>query len=204
MNININESNSQAGQDIFAKYVCDTNSGYFLDLGCREPIIYNNTYLLETIGWNGLLIDMNEKAIIECKEIRKSKSYAIDLTKIEIDGYIISIEKLLIDNNCPNIIDYMSFDIDDSTLDVLNIFPFDKFTFKCITFEHDSYRNGNNLQRISRKKFDDLGYKLICGNVKYGGNTFEDWYINETLVEQYLYEHLICDNSEWLDIIKKI
>jgi hypothetical protein len=36
----------------------NTNQGKFLDLGCYLPKKINNTFLLETKGWNGVSIDI--------------------------------------------------------------------------------------------------------------------------------------------------
>jgi len=198
------KSNSQVGQDIFAKYICDTKNGYFLDLGCREPISYNNTYLLESEGWDGLLIDIDEDSINECKKIRKSKSYSIDLTDIKIDNKKYTLEEFLEYNLCPDVIDYISFDVDDDTFDVLKEFPFHKYEFKCMTFEHDVYRIGNKLQKYTRTLFEELGYFLVCANVKHSNNSFEDWFVNPKHINLDRYEHLICNNSDWAKIIEKL
>jgi len=195
---------SQSGQDIFTYYICNTNNGYFLDFGCSDPIFLNNTYLLELNGWNGLMIDIDYESIMNCKKIRKSDSFLVDLKNIIIDKKELKLIEFLKKYNCPKIIDYISFDVDEDTLNIMNKFPFNKYEFKCMTFEHDSYRVGNELKNYSRKIFTNFGYKLICSDVKSGNNAFEDWYINPNYINENKYKNIICDNTEWVDIIKKI
>jgi hypothetical protein len=52
---------SQAGQDLFA---LDENKNlsnlFFIDIGCHDPIIINNSYLLELNGWKGLSFDIDD------------------------------------------------------------------------------------------------------------------------------------------------
>lgn len=69
---------SQAQQDLFAYYLCGSN-GYFLDLGCSNPIEINNTYLLENNGWKGLLFDIDADFISKCQKIRKNPAFLVDL-----------------------------------------------------------------------------------------------------------------------------
>ena len=39
-------------QDIFAMIVFGKeHKGTFVDIGCRHPVLHNNTYLLEQYGW---------------------------------------------------------------------------------------------------------------------------------------------------------
>ena len=49
-------SYSQAGQDRFVRAVHGDTPGFFLDVGCSDPVHISNTYALEKLGWRGLLV----------------------------------------------------------------------------------------------------------------------------------------------------
>ncbi len=44
--------------------------GNYLDIGCNDPILGNNTYKFYKEGWTGVNIDLEEFKIQECKKIR--------------------------------------------------------------------------------------------------------------------------------------
>ncbi len=94
------KSNSQASQDLFAYYVCNTNNGYFLDFGSSDPIDRNNTYILEKNGWNGICFDIGDYTE-SYKNNRTSKFIRSDVNQLNL-------KNILIENNAPKIIDYIS------------------------------------------------------------------------------------------------
>ena len=168
-------SYSQIGQDIFVKQLFNSE-GFFLDFGCgngRNEPCGNNTLYLEENGWDGVSIDINENYVRNFNATRKTKAYAIDLTKVDI------LEQL-IDINCPKVIDYFSFDIDEATDNVLPRLPFDDFKFKFITFEHNLYSPEYKLLKdYSVEIFKKNGYQFIFENVVLKGfGAVEDWYIH--------------------------
>jgi len=187
---------SQAGQDLFANYICDYDNGYFLDIGCSDGVFFNNSKLLEDRGWNGLLIDLDKSGIDNCKKMRKSTSLQIDLMKK-------GIEDVLVENDTPEIIDYISFDVDSATEHTLTNFPFKKYRFKCMTFEHDSYRNGDKLKLLSQKILHENGYVIVCEDVCHGGNAFEDWWVDIKMVDKDI-SNLYCKNVKYEKIIEKL
>ncbi|MEK6807032.1 MAG: FkbM family methyltransferase [Pseudomonadota bacterium] len=52
---------SQEGQDryVLAAFFRDDKAqpGFFLDVGSNDPVLFNNTYLFEQLGWKGLAIE---------------------------------------------------------------------------------------------------------------------------------------------------
>ncbi len=193
-------SNSQASQDRFAYHICNTDNGYFLDIGSYEPLTANNTYLLESKGWKGLCFDITDYTQ-EYLINRSNKFIYGDVTKINMS-------EILKENNSPNIIDYISIDVDESTENFLNVFPFDEYEFRCITMEHDSYHIGDDFKIKSRQFFKDKGYTLVCSDVGVtyvtNNDPFEDWYINEKYVSKDRWERLVCNGYHHSDIIKLI
>jgi hypothetical protein len=193
------KSFSQASQDIFVNYMC-ANNGYFLDFGCYKAIDGSNTYMLENIGWSGLCFDIDDYSE-EYKTNRTSKFIHGDVNKINL-------KNILIENKVPQIIDYISIDIDDSTEEFLDKFPFDEYSFRVITFEHNYYSQGKDLRDKSRNFFKNKGYKLFCSDVAVTYNSdndyFEDWYINEAYIKKDKQSLIECDKTHHSKIVKLI
>lgn len=174
------KSISQAAQDIFVHNFLGCNSGFFVDFGCGDGInnpCGSNTYYLEQNGWQGLSVDNSQSAMSEFCRNRKTKGILQDLI-----GQ--SINDLLTNNNCPAIIDYLSFDVDDATEKVLDNFPLNNFKFKIITFEHDLYHMGDTRKNLAFSKFKN-DYEILIENVtlsNYG--PYEDWYIHKELCDK--------------------
>lgn len=170
-------SYSQISQDIFVFNIFNKKqTGSFLDLGCGDGVSQpcgNNTYLLELNGWKGLSIDIDSNLIEQFNNKRKSKAIVCDLTKFQLSD-------VLNENNSPELIDYLSFDIDDATEFVLSSFPFDKYKFNFITFEHNLYHyRYKGLKEKSKNLFLSHGYELLIENVCIQGlGPVEDWYVN--------------------------
>ncbi|HEX6126701.1 MAG TPA: hypothetical protein VFZ23_15120, partial [Pyrinomonadaceae bacterium] len=131
---------SQAGQDLFVLSVLDgKRDGVFLDLGCNQPILLNNTYLLESgFGWNGVSIDIDE-SYFDLFVFRNCKTLAADATSLDWDSVIGMLGTTSID--------YLSLDLEppENTLECLKTIPFDTVKFSVITFEHDAYRAGDSV-----------------------------------------------------------
>lgn len=192
-------SQSQAHQDIFAYLVCNTNDGYFIDIGSGPPISVNNTYLLESLGWKGLSFDKDDHSPYYLNE-RKTPIIIGDVTKLNINA-ILDIEQ------SPKVIDYLSIDVDDATEQfIFQNFPKD-YKFKCITFEHNLYV-GDELKNKSKKFFLDKGYTLLCENVAVAFSSdrdmFEDWYINEEFINIERVEFLRSNGLLHTEIIEKM
>lgn len=170
---------SQAGQDIYV-YKLIGDGGTYFEIGSGEPIKCNNTYLLENNGWKGVSIEQEEKWVNDFLKIRKNKCIQGDSRKMDI--------KKILDENFDNkVIDYLSLDVDEATHDTFLNIPFDDYTFKVITVEHDKYSNGDELQKFLRKNLYSLGYELICSDVCFrwnnGGGPFEDWWVHPKHVD---------------------
>ena len=53
-------SYSFGGCDLLINYIFKNQSkGFYIDVGCQNPIANNNTYLLHKKGWKGINIDLN-------------------------------------------------------------------------------------------------------------------------------------------------
>lgn len=187
---------SQAGQDIFVISALNgKKEGIFLDIGASDPQIINNTFLLEKkFGWKGVQIEIDEKLANKCISERNTEVICQDATTVDY-------EKIFSDYKE---IDYLSIDIDGiPSLKVLERLPLDKYKIKVITFEHDSYKEGDKIRTESRKIFDSFGYYRICSNVANENNIYEDWYINTDFVDINEIKILESESKNWNEILFK-
>ena len=178
---------SQRSQDVFARDILKgKKDGYFLDFGCRGPVDINNTYLFEKYyNFSGLSFDIDSNSINEWKHSDRNSDNAICADLLKLDDIIYKMETFY----KTNVIDYFSFDLEPPllTLDVLKMFPFNKFKFGVITYEHDFYRLYDTL-KPSREIFIKNGYRKIKKShmVKYEPISkiylSEDWWIHPDIV----------------------
>lgn len=184
---------SQAGQDIFVLSVLNgMSNGQFLDIGCNDPKIISNSYLLESkFGWSGILVDMDSGMVDLCKKERTATCVCGDATLLDYSSLV----------GYGDIIDYLSVDIDGlpSFLALQKV----DHRARVITFEHNSYVDGNEVRELSRKYLGDLGYFRLCSDVMNDGCAYEDWYVHPELVDMERAMVLQADNKEWRDILFK-
>lgn len=189
--------NSLECQDRFVySLLGQQKNGFFLDVGCQTPIDANNTYLFETLGWDGLAFDRSDvthwnNLPVLWNEKRKTKRFLLDATSAELTNVLLSY--------LPRggiIVDYLSVDIDDNgglnfgvegLLRVLNA----GITFKILTFEHEAYRdeysNGVFVRELSRAILHRLDYFCLFPNVCLAENKpFEDWWIHPSYFDSSL------------------
>ena len=190
--------NGQAGQDKFVLNILKYKKmGFFLEIGSNHPINIDNSYVLEkTYNWKGIMVEANDKWLIDYKLLRPNSIHVInDATKIDY-------KNLFETNSVPINIDYLQIDLEVSngstlnTLKKLNLEVIDKYMFATITFEHDIYHTNYLNTRIeSRKIFEDRGYIRVFSDVNHEQYPFEDWYIHPDLVDMQLVDELINKNG---------
>ena len=137
-----------------------------------------------------------------------------------------NINDILSDNNCPNIIDYISFDVDSSEYPnsiqekVMEEFDFQKYKFRVMTFEHNLFQSMDTSNQThtqaykeevvrfynkSRDFFASLGYEILCGNVSLPGFGFvEDWYIMPSLLEGLDYQYLKSEKESIRNLLHRM
>ena len=179
---------SQAGQDLFA-FELFGKSGTYIDIGAGDPIIFNNTYMLEVEkNWNGISIDFgdnNQKKINnlkkfwkECPE-RKNKIYWENALNFNYKA-------ALKENNIKNDIDFLSCDIDpqEKTFLALKKVINSGIRPKYISFETDYYREKINYSNLAYNFLKPHGYKIAVKNVYSNfkkNKIFETWFIRDTI-----------------------
>lgn len=192
------KTHSQSGQDIFIKSLIPITNGTFVDIGCWMPTTLNNTLMFEEIGWSGLSLDI----------LDMSKEWSTRKTKfIQADALTTDYTKLFDENNMPMVIDYLTVDIEGNghRFKALEKVLQSNRAFKIITVEHDSYRGYELTEaKPQRELLNNLGYFLVCKDVKCSGNPFEDWWVNPNFIEESSYKNIICDNKEYTEILKNL
>lgn len=196
--VNTSQFYSNAGQDEFAfKLNNKKTNGFYLEIGCGDPIFENNTIFLESIGWSGISIDYVQHDYSN----RKNKYFKENALEI-------SYKHFLRENKAPKIIDYLSLDIDLATTDCLSRLPLNEYTFKVITIEHDAYRFGDGPRSAQRKILTNAGYYLLCADVTtpplFENQYFEDWWVHPSYINIYNFKHLTCEKEQSKNIRTKL
>lgn len=188
---------SQMSQDLFVDHLLDSNSGYFIDVGCFEPMFINNTYMLEKKGFKGLLIDVNPYWVEMCEKYRSPES-----KYIEANLATENITDIMIKHESPKVIDYIDLDIDKGTLKVLKDIRFDLFSFKVITIEHDYYAHGDLYRTDARTLLASNGYQMVCADVCNNSGPQEDFYVNPKYVDESKWKPLVCSGIWHVELRK--
>jgi len=177
----INTNYAQALQDMFVLAVLDgKEKGTYLEIGSNQPMYNNNTFLLEQFDWRGVSVELEASYNNEFNLVRKNPAMTEDATECHYD-YLLSTYGI------GRVVDYLQVDCEPAevTFKALQKVPFDKYTFRVITYEHDYYQDPEEKYReLSREYLADLGYELIIGNVGTDlNNSFEDWYVHPDYVD---------------------
>lgn len=149
-----------------------TIGGFFLDVGCGDPIAGNNTIKLERLGWRGLLVDVNLELEARIRAARSSTFVCADAA--EIDWRDLAL---------PSVVDYLSFDVDGRSVPAFQNLPLDEVRFRHLTIEHDYYCFGEAPRDLMRARLSALGYDLLCPDVMCQGLVYEDWWVDPTRVD---------------------
>lgn len=174
------QSSSQINQDLIVLQLLNNlQNGYFLDIGCAEPIRFSNSNILEKyFNWSGIgidILDAPDPKFGDWKSLRPNTKHVVT------DALAIDYKAFLIENNAPSVIDYMSLDLEppELTLKCLKQIPFGDYKFKVITFETDEYREGGDERvKESREYLNSFGY-VVCATL----NKQDDVYIHPELVK---------------------
>jgi len=191
---------SQSYQDLFALSIIG-NNGNYIELGARQSVFGNNTYMLERhYGWKGISIEFNKK-------FRKDWEFSDRKNPIVWDNALtLNYKKLIETYNIQGDIDYLSCDLEPAyiTFCSLAIIIDQKLFPKVITFEHDYYRYKDlNYYQIATDFLKYNGYKIAVDNVlgdPDGQDTnkfYETWYVRNDV------NYETIDFREWKQKIMK-
>lgn len=179
----ISENCSNLHQDMFVLAALNgKTSGTYLEIGCNDPIVISNTYLLEnTFGWKGVSIDIVDRHVTNFNANRSNPAYCQDALTAD---YVALTQSA----GLGNVIDYLSVDAEPPavTFAALKQIPHDVLKFRVITFEHDYYTGseGHRIRLESRSYLTALGYELVVNDVASHGCSVEDWYVHPEYVDR--------------------
>ena len=91
--------------DIGAGGLQDIYALTYVDIGCRHPVLHNNTYLLEKYGWRGFAVDL-EFYTPEWKKYRPNSVYK------NRDAFSINYKNQFDTMNLGSPIDFLSIDLE--------------------------------------------------------------------------------------------
>ena len=82
---------------------------------------------------------------------------------------------------------------------------FDLYKFSVITFETDIYVGGGNARIVeeSREYLRSYGYQLVAKHVMNGGNPFEDWYVDPSVVAEEKWKPFESQSVECVEMFIK-
>jgi hypothetical protein len=189
----------QAHQDKFVLNILkEKKNGYFLEIGSNDPILINNTYLLEKqYDWKGIMVEYDGSFLDSYKQHRPNSIHIIH------DATTADYKNIFEENNMPLLFDYLQIDLHVSTgstiqtLQKLDNEIFDTYKFATVTFEHDIYSTNFEDTRLkSREIFLKRGYICVFEDINNGGNPYEDWYVHPDLVDMDYVSNLIEMNKQ--------
>jgi len=190
-------SYSQAGQSAFVHALLPKTDGTYIDIGACHPVEINNTYGLEQLGWRGVSVDIDANAVALHENVRKNVAWVADATRIEWDARLSQV--------VPTIgpkVDYLSLDIDESSLAALNNLLRYDLRFHVITAEHDAYRNEDRLRKPMRDVLHERGYWLVASDVcADDGSPYEDWWVSREIATSAV--PFKSHNMKWRDILRQ-
>jgi FkbM family methyltransferase len=184
--------------------------GFFIELGACDGLYLSNTLFFErTLGWDGLCIEPNDKyfeALRHNRSCHLSNKLISGVANEEVEFSICGAASGIVDDNigpftsktetikkttttlanvldeinAPNVIDYLSLDVEGHEYSILSTFPFDKYKFRCLTVEHNAPHVGPAQQNMIRDILEKNGYKYVKGNDdvhNWGHGPIDDFYV---------------------------
>jgi tetratricopeptide (TPR) repeat protein len=175
----VKKNYAQIYQDLFPLTELNgKQNGTYLEVGCHDPIISNNTYLLESVfGWTGISIDIEPHHISKFRLKRNNTAICADATQIDYESLL---------SGMPEVIDYLQVDCEPPkvSFEILKKILATGKVFKTITFEHDSYLAGDEIKNESRKLLGK-DYVLVVPDVKFDATgVFEDWWAHKAIAKK--------------------
>lgn len=199
------------GQALQDKWVCEffnfKREGFFLDVGAMDGFTSSNSYVLEKeLEWKGICVECQDihlgklKKNRSCEIIEKAVwkangmfSFNPHTSSISSTFYpgppveTVTFEWIFSHYNIPNIIDYISLDIEGVEYDALTKFPFNTHQSILWTIEHNLYlKNDPTLKNQIKQIMLANDYIIAQENVSCADSNngpFEDWYIHKNYVK---------------------
>lgn len=176
---------SELGQDVVIdKLLKQKTSGTFVDIGACYYEKFNNSFFFEKErGFRGVAVEMNKDYTTDWDKFRPNTILIID------DATKVDYQKVLDKNNFPQVIDFLSVDIDPNTMTfkALQKIIDTTYRFNTIAFETDygrgPYKPGN-VKEISRELLSSKGYNLVKEIYTQGNFHVDDIWVHESIFDE--------------------
>jgi FkbM family methyltransferase len=150
----------------------EPNPEYFVILEKTRNVTCLNVCVDQSYGKVDFFLEKLHGGIVESHHIR-----SLTTRKETVKDQVVTIETfplvdLLRQHKAPKVIDYLSIDVEGAETRILNQFPFDEYTFICMTVELPSQELQNTLQ--------NNGY--VCIKIIPG---LDYCYIHQSFIEKY-------------------
>lgn len=179
------------------------HSGFFVEIGANNGFDLSNTLLLEKLGWDGILVEANPTITFgarKAKFVRRAVTgktgdiVLLDVTKESMFSKLsevpvsmpqhsevverfmiqtISLQDLLKEFHAPQVIEYISIDIEGGELDLLQNFDFSSFNVLAWSIETISAESLNSISGL----MSGNGYKMV--QLAHG---VDAWFLKEGLL----------------------
>jgi FkbM family methyltransferase len=194
---------SQANQDRWVIGILGSKkNGVFVDIGAYDGIQTSNTYTMEKyLDWSGICVEANRGIYEKLKTSRKSVNVNAAVSNYNgVCGFLgdkindsngsdtvecFTLDKVLLDNNSPKEIDYLSIDVEGHEYEIFKTFNFSGWNIKLMTVEHNLYCDGDSKKNklhelLITKGFTRIVEDAVCLDSipAYFEQPYEDWYIN--------------------------
>lgn len=187
----VEQNFSQVAQDLFVLSITNgKENGTYLEIGSGDPWHLNNTYLLEHwFNWRGKGIEWSKELVDRHTSNRRNPVLCVNALEVDYNNILLDLA------DSDNIVDYLQLDCEPSavTYEIMTKIPFDKYKFRVITYEHDSYIDSTfSFKEKSRKYLISKGYLLVANDISPNEfATFEDWWVHPQLVDPKILEIML-------------
>jgi FkbM family methyltransferase len=123
---------------------CAIVNGCLAETASQVEFVMNNTLP----GTSGIASELSEHVV------RNFYNESTAAEKVQVTGYPLAL--LLRQHGAPKRIDFFCLDVEGAEWLVLKNFPFDEFSFSCMTIER-----GSRDYQLVRKKLLEQGYRLV-------------------------------------------
>jgi hypothetical protein len=201
----MNNFYSDAKQDEFVANILNfKRDGYCVDIGSYHSIQSNNSYYFQDLDWSCISVEI-DSTFNDSYSTRKNGVH------LNENALRVNYKEQFEEYQFPKIIDYLSLDVDTSSLDVLKILPLKEYKFRVITIEHDAYLYNDAYRDEQRNILSSHGYMLLCSNVYVEQSgfevkkcPFEDWWVYPQEFDQDDLKKVKCDMCFPSEIISRV
>lgn len=180
-------------QDLFVLTATNgKKSGRYIEIGTREPVHNNPTFLLEKeFGWTGFSFVFDEDIQQKYANQRKNSSKTVNPRDFKYSSYFYDV----FDNKEFDFL-YLDCYAAADSFDIIKKIPFDEYKFNVVVFSHKDFCSlDREIKEKTRNFLTEKGYLLAGSNISSNNRTSEeDWWILPKF-EQNILDIVSFDNS---------